>query len=543
MAEIQQRLRAWLQHDPTPCEVECEGCRLTELRPAQAMALFECADHQGGFLPLRPGAGKTAVSLLLPTVMHRSRALLVVPAALRADTLDRTRELARHWRILPMTVLSYETLAHPKHADDLQAICPDLIIWDEADQSGPVARKRTLRYLKAHPTTPFVAMSGTMANRAMREYDFPLRAALRGQAPLPKDLQERIEWGYALDAKVPPEARMDPGPFLELPGATGPTPLDQARAAWRKRLTETPGVVSTGESVPGMRLVLRTVEPPVPIQLQRAILKMRETWCTPAGDPFKLALDMWRHATSLGLGLLKRWDPPPPPPWREARRLWYQAANRKLGLSRTLDSLGHLQDSLLDGSCKDPELHSLYQNWLSVKDTFTPRSSAVWIDDSALSWAQAWLREAPGLVWVQDTAFGERLSELTGAPFFSDGAMSKDGVPVVNFTGPRAIVSTQSCAVGKNLQRWHRNLVTNPPTTGKVWKQLIARTWRDGQEADPVTVDVVLVCREAYQGLVQALKDAQFEPDAHGLLYAEKDMPTIDDLLSRDDPLWDEIGV
>jgi hypothetical protein len=85
--------------------------------------------------------------------------------------------------------------------------------------------------------------------------------------------------------------------------------------------------------------------------------------------------------------------------------------------------------------------------------------------------------------------------------------------------------------------------VTNPPTTGKQWKQLIARTWRDGQEAEAVTVDVVLVCREAYQGLYQAIKDAEFEPEAHGLLYAQKVMPTIEDLLLRDDPLWDDIGV
>jgi hypothetical protein len=121
--------------------------------------------------------------------------------------------------------------------------------------------------------------------------------------------------------------------------------------------------------------------------------------------------------------------------------------------------------------------------------------------------------------------------------------MSPDGTAVVNYAGPSAIVSVASCGIGKNLQRWHRNLVTNPPTTGKVWKQLLARTWREGQEADTVTVDVVLVSREAYKGLTQAIRDAQFEPEAHGLLYAEKHLPTIEDLISRDDALWDEIGV
>jgi len=532
-------LRGWLLHNPAKCEVECEGCRLTDLRPCQAAALLDCRACNGGFLPLRPGAGKTAVSLLLPAVMQRGHALLVVPASLRQDTLQRTQELARHWRILPMTVMSYETLAHPKHAYDLDALKPDLIIWDEADQSGPVARKRTGRYLKAHPEVPFVAMSGTMANRAIREYDFPLRAALRGNAPIPHGLPERMAWGLALDAKVPPEARLEPGALLELPGADGPTPLAAARAGWRKRLTETPGVVSTGESVPGTRLILRTVEPPVPVQIRDAILKMRETWCTPLGDPFNLALDMWRHATSLGLGILKTWDPMPPPKWRDARRDWLHAANQKLGRSRTLDSLGHLQDSLMNGTLKDPELHSLYQRWLLVKDSFLPNSVAVWVDDSALRWAQDWLAQGPGLVWVLDTAFGERLSQLTDIPFFSEGATSPDGTPVIAYDGPSAIVSVQSCSVGKNLQKWHRNLVTNPPTTGKEWKQLLARTWREGQEADEVTVDVVLVSRESYQGLMQAFRDAQFEPEAHGLLYAERHMPTLEDLIAREDPLWD----
>src|SRR6185369_6329042 len=121
LAEAGALFKRWLQHNPTPCEgeVECEGCQLQELRPAQVAALLECADCNGGFLPLRPGAGKTAVSLLLPTVMRRPRALLVVPAALRVDTLTRTKALAHRWRVLPMTVMSYETLAHPKHANDL----------------------------------------------------------------------------------------------------------------------------------------------------------------------------------------------------------------------------------------------------------------------------------------------------------------------------------------------------------------------------------------------------------------------------------------
>lgn len=536
----------WLKFNPKPCDPLCEGCSMLALKPAQAQALRECHDLGGGFLPLRPGAGKTAVSLLLPTVMKARKPLLVVPASLRADTFARSLELARHWRIIPCKVLSYETLAHPKHVRDLEEFAPDLIIWDEAHESGKVCRKRTGRYLKGNPECRFVAMTGTPASRSLRELDFPLRSALRRNAPLPHDLNERIAWQLALDAKVPTETRLDPGALLTLPGAEGDTPLAAARAGWRKRFTETPGIVSTGEDIPPMRLVVRSVEPPVPPAIRDAILKMRETWCTPAGDSFKLALDMWRYCKSLGLGLHSRWDPPAPPEWRLARSTWYKAANEKLGPSRTLDSYGQLQDGLLDGSVKDPELLRLYQAWLDVKDSFIPRTVWHWVDDSALKWAAEWMAEGPGIVWVSDKAFGERLSEITGVPYFAEQGMSKCGKSIITHAKHaevHAICSIQSCGTGKNLFRWNRNLITNPPTTGKSMKQLIMRTWRDGQEASEVTVDVVLVCREAYEGLLQAFRDAQMDPEAHPLIHCDRIVPSIEELVAREDKLWDNVGV
>jgi hypothetical protein len=76
---------------------------------------------------------------------------------------------------------------------------------------------------------------------------------------------------------------------------------------------------------------------------------------------------------------------------------------------------------------------------------------------------------------------------------------------------------------------------------------MVSRTHREGQEADEVTYEVVLACREQWEGLQQALADALYVEQSTGqpqkLLYADKDLPTEADVASlaqSGNPLWRE---
>ena len=529
LPDLVRLLTKWLRYSDAACSDRCEGCKAKTLTPAQAVSLRELSDlGTGVFLPLRPGAGKTLVSLLAATVVQAVSPVLIVPAALEIKTRQAMRQYARHWRIIPMRIVTYEYLSHPLHLSWLREQAPDLIVCDESHKlksTKAKCSKRLSAYLRAHPAVKLVTMSGSVAGRSIREYAHYLRWALGVSAPVPLSPMEVSTWSLALDEKVTEELRFSPGALLTLSKARPGTDLEQARGAYLDRLTQTPGVVSTLEDVPAVGLKIWTTQLCLPSALVGKISLMRETWKTPDGHDFSLALDLWRHARTLGCGLYYRWEPRPPPEWLAARRAWFTWANERLAHSRTLDSQVHLVERIKAGELSDG---GLWGAWQAQRLSFHPKSVAVWEDNTTLRYAQDWLDREGGLCWVEQRSFGSRLSLLTGLPFFADQGLDSRGVLVDNHKGP-AIVSIQSCREGHNLHEFHhKNLVTSPPSRGDRWEQLLARTHRDGQPEHEVTCEILLTCKESQEALAQAVKDNIFDEQTHGqpkkLCYAEKQL-------------------
>ena len=83
---------------------------------------------------------------------------------------------------------------------------------------------------------------------------------------------------------------------------------------------------------------------------------------------------------------------------------------------------------------------------------------------------------------------------------------------------------------------------------GRIAEQLVGRTHREGQEADEVSVDMVVACVEQWKGLRQAEADARYVEQTTGvqqkLLYADWDgMPDPAEaaaLARSGDPCWRE---
>jgi hypothetical protein len=476
----------------------------------QAVALSELYDCAGALLPMGVGSGKTLVTFLAPRVLDSQRPLLLVPAKLVDKTEREHEKLQRDWLLPPLRILSYEKLSRVSGADTLEAYRPDFIACDEGHRvknpSAAVTR-RVQRYIREHRPKVLVC-SGTLTRKSLLDYWHLLRWTLGDEhMPLPAEWQQVTLWADALDSHGR-ENRTGPGALgklFETP-TMHPT-LEDVRSAFRARLVATPGVVATTEQSVDASLSVELKPLAMPRELSAHIERMRDTWETPDGHPFTEAVDLWRHARELACGFYYRWNPRPPVAWLEARKAWCKAVRNTLKYSRALDS--ELQVVQATDAGRLPALVEVLAQWRGVRDTFKPRTEAVWLSSHALEFAAKWLAEHKQLVWCEHVEFAAELSTRTRVPYFGRGGLDVSGRSIETHNGP-AILSIAANAEGRNLQRYSKNLVVSPPPSGATWEQLLGRTHRSGQEADTVEVTALVSCAEQRAGFEQALRDAAY---------------------------------
>lgn len=509
-----------------------------QLRPVQAAALVEIGTVGGLFGPLRVGAGKTLISLLAPVVSEAVRPLLLVPAALVDKTRRDEAELSQHFDLVEIEIVSYEWLGRAQAADALEKLAPDLIIADEVHRlKNPRAAvtRRVRRYMADHPETKFVAMSGTVTKRSLKDYAHLLKWT-HDDPPIPQNYRDLELWADALDERKGQTRRADPDALVELcdefeAAVWDRDPRSAARQAYRRRLTETPGVVATSETPIDASITVRSVEPPPSPGIDEAFHKLRTLWETPDGWPISDGLAMFRHARELALGFYYVWDPRPPAYWLEARRAWAAFVRGVLARSRSLDSELQVRQQHADA----PEC----VEWLAVRKHFEPNTVPRWIDDSVVEFCAGF----DGIVWTEHTHFAERLAAVSGVPYFGRKGKDKAGKAIEDHAGPM-IASIQSNATGRNLQAWHNNLIASMPANGMQTEQLFGRTHRDGQTADEVRFDVVTNCAEHVGAFWQAVNDAKYVFDSTGspqkILLADLDVLTPSSIAFRTGSRWEK---
>lgn len=511
------------------------------LRPVQAKAIEELHDHGGLLAPVRVGGGKTLVSMLAPVVLGAERPLLLVPAKLREKTRHEFVQLRRHWLFHPkLQLMSYEILSRDGGYELLEKINPDLIVADECHRLAHTTAgctRKARRWQNEHPETKWALMSGTITTRSLRDYAHLAKWSLKDWAPVPIHGNEVADWADAIDTKVEPNRRLQPGALLGLcndaeldavakdPGIA----TDTIRKAYRRRLIETPGVVATDEKALGASLEISHIRLDLETECQKDFQKLRDDWQTPDGQDFSEAVDLWRHARSLSVGLFMRWDPPPPEEWMLARREWNRfvrqiLASRRKGIDTMLQ---------VAKACEAGEIdRDAHEKWKAIRNTFEPHSVAVWRHQKTLELAAKWLDEAAGIVWTEHVQYAKELSRRTGFPYFGEGGIDATGTAIEATPYDRVIASIPSNAEGRNLQKWSRCLMVSPPANGKVFEQCLGRCHREGQEADEVEYALVLACAEQWAGVNQAIQDAEYVQATTGapqkLLYADKDLPTPD---------------
>lgn len=515
------------------------------LLPVQAWALTEAEMYGGIVGPIGVGHGKTLLDLLTPMVVTVERCVvLLLPANLKTQLLERDWAFyGQHWKLPNLAggkffypgrptlhVVAYSELSGARSAELLKKLNPDVIIADEAHnlRNKDAARaKRFFRHLNETHGVKLFCWSGTLTSKGLADWATLSSHALADASPAPRFYPTIEEWSGFLD----------PAPFRRPPGKLKQAFGEDTIAGYQKRVVESPGVISSGDVAScqaSLEINERRVETPEIIK--KHLKELDASWDRPDGDPLVDAMSVARCARELSAGFYYRWKWPRKEPkeviekWLEVRKKWHKELREKLKTSKSMmDSPllltkaairwydGYTHVSHEEREYKDEEGNTRvgvfekdrtlfppytkdgplpvwasehWQEWRAVRDTAQPETDPVWLDTFLAEDAARWLQEGPGLCWYEHQAFAAKVLEFApGAVFAGPGASGND--LVLKLKGDEACcISIKAHGTGKNLQRFNRNLVANPPGAGDIWEQLLGRTHRAGQESDAVTVDV-----------------------------------------------------
>ena len=524
-------------------------------RDIQALALLVAHLSDGGFLPIGTGWGKSLISLLAADALGARRPLLLIPPAMRVPLENaKVRDYAPSFKVPPnLRVMAYSQLSQATSTDLLDKLAPDVIVADEAHnlRHADAARtKRVIRYLKAHPNTRVVLMSGTLTSKSVEDYAHLAEWALKERSPVPRTKHFPVLRAFCavLDAKTvktngdsryqaeaaPHDWSMFSPLFpdwrnydTEAAEDGGPSPrVTRARTLYMERLLGSPGVVGTDALSVGASLYFheRKVQPPQVIVDHLAMLE--DTWQRPDGEELVLAIDKWRCGRQLSQGFYYRWKWPEGKPtdadkdWLRTRAQWHREVREVLKRNLPhLDSpllvtmaarrilVGEVEDSPLKNA--GTLLHALEEWTPHAKRRWggkpTPPTETVWISSFLLDDVMAWVKEhETGLVWYSDHAIAEGLAER-GMRIYGAGTNPED------IQGQHAAaLSLHVHKDGKNLQKHNEMLFISFDPSGTVMEQAVSREHRAGQEADEVNVHYYMHTQPARDAVASARNDAAY---------------------------------
>ena len=482
------------------------------LRPIQARALHEARTYNGAFCPIGVGQGKTLLGLLLPSVMNSTTAVYLTNPGLAQQVIRDRAKLSEHWWIKEaIFVVSYSALSTASGQGLLELLAPDLIIADEVHalrHATATRTKRVMRYLRENPSCRFVAMSGTITSRSIRDYAHLCGRALGEGSPLPLRSHVVDEWARALDSQLGfKESRNEPGALWDFC-----SPGEEPRDGFKRRLVETPGVIATTDSALGTGLEIRALAP--------KFTKCRElvAQCAKEGAWDGVDLDPLAEARvlrqlALGFHYEWQWSGEPDEEWLDARNAWSRAVRHYLTNTNTpgLDSPLAVANAVDRG--EGPiTLRKPLARWRSVQNRPEPDTVPVWHEQNELvefvrSWIKSEQKDERSIIWYEHAAVGELLLER----FYHQLLAPAKGRDPAEFAGNSPLLlSIKQHGTGRNLQAWNRNLVLTPPASGAAWEQLIARTHRPGQLSDCVAFDVLQHVSPYRSALQKARADAQY---------------------------------
>ena len=508
-----------------------------DLRPLQQQALGAMREAKGGFFPLAVGAGKTYVSVLAGAALGCDLAILLVPPRTVQQTYDALAKADGCFRLPRTEVVPYSILSRAEASDLLERLisgyAPErvVVVADEAHnlkRFTSARTKRVVRFFEAHAGVQFVAMSGTLTSKSIKDFAHLAEWALGTGSPVPRLSHSHgraalAHWSACIDSEGRPGSHdwfwCEP---LWRWNSTQPANLLMAdykqrregvRKALARRIATAPGVVSTTESSLGTALyVEHWASLHVPIEIAEAMADVEETQCRPDGEALESPVEQWRVMRQLSLGFYYRWVWPggmPDLEWLAARSAWNKAVRQQLdrhareGYDSPLLVYNRVAREHALGQRQ--AIHRAWEDWCKVKGRPTPPTEAVWVSPKVLDTVSAEVLHSKEttLVWYSDDAVAT--------------ALAKRGVEVVPAGKPVPVdrprtlaVSVRSHGTGLNLQPWANNVILTPDQSGLVWEQLLGRTHRPGQQADEVWATVLAHTHAFRDALALAKTNAEY---------------------------------
>lgn len=453
------------------------------------------------------GAGKTLLLALAMTVVGGDRPLILTEASNIPQMRKDFEEYRAHWHIPSCYRLeAYEAIStHPELLEDFR---PTMLGLDEAHKLRRVQKsaraRRVDRWRQDNPDVPVIVASGSLG-ADIEEYahlliwGVPSLASTRG-GPIP----------------VNDEGQPRGVPFLKFLKRFRDD--DDFRRAFWAGVYNTPGVVISSETFRGKPLHITHRILPTPPEMETHWERLRTLGQAPDEWNLDGLGESWHMARFLSNGLYKEHIPRPPEDYRQARKAWWQFVRELVDDPHApggpWDTEGQVAKAVLSGKLPRYE----YDAWMAVKDNYQPTIQPTWLSLAVVDYAEAWGKErAPmatkrsggSIVWVAQTNLGERISERTGWPFYSDDARNQAKQHVSRATAPVIVCSVHSCGTGKNLQRYSRNLFLSPHSNNDQAEQNIGRTHRPGQHSDRVEVEYLYGCLEDWCAIQKAIRLAR----------------------------------
>lgn len=544
LAELVTRKYA-IDNPNCTCRAILERPCVKRLQPAQAWALDEMEANEGLFGLLPVGSGKTLLDILAAIAVPNVKvALLFVPPKLQ-DQLGREYDaIAQHFRVpnlmlkgrvrggflragVPTVhVIPYSLFSRADSTTMLESYRPDLVIADEGHKlknASTATTSRVLRYFAAHPETRLCVWSGTLVGKSLKDYAHLAACSLKMGSPVPLMPNVVEEWSLALD---PIPDRAPGGVLYSLCG-----PDEDVYGGFRRRLLETPGVVSAKSADVAASLVISERKAPkVPEAVLAALGDLRKTAIRPDGEELVEKMQVAECARQIAMGFYYRWRFPKGQEerliyeWLEARKQYHRELRKKLE-----DREEHLDSPLLCWKAAErfhepkesdnPDLprwdSETWPRWAAVKYRVRHYTEAVWIDEYLARDAAEWAKRNKGIVWCADIAFGRKVARLAGLPYYggeqADPQIVENGKWVEN--GKRSVIlSLARYGTGTDgLQhRFATQLVASPPANSEGWEQCLGRIHRTGQEADEVTCEVYRHTHEFANAIDSAVRQAKY---------------------------------
>jgi len=541
--------------------VFAQGERLLEPQASMYLTLLE-SPHGGAFAPVPVGYGKSGCALLAAKVaieQGASRVMIVVPASALFQFRQIDVPMWRRMAQLPYQVrdvsspgprardamyrvaapgvylCSYHSLSRKDSTDMLEALHPQMLIFDEAHHVAQSSAVRSSRVFardgflaqaeeKMRPCR-VIAMSATISDKRLGDYQHLMAAALGESSPMPLSKTVLYNWGASLDAASDGIGQAGPA-LLSLPGwarttlginvESGQMGL---RRAYKLRMVTAPGVITMPQQTLKTSVELDLDRVPMPaddpgIQQVLEMATQVEAGQTPSGDEIDSEMHKWRYLRDLAAGHyhLLYWPEDAPKDTLDRSKAHLdivQEYHRELRAYLNDHAILRLDTPALVGAyfarTKGPGVlpEHLWPLWEAAKAAEFPgmlqrnsrfvRVSSYKVD-AAVRWAQALLKQHKGvcpgaLIWYENIGTGIWLKE----------ALDKAGLPTLHcpagkasneaIASPQArtrfvLASIPAHGQSKQLHDFQHNYIVQPPRQAKTMEQMLGRTHRTRQTAD-----------------------------------------------------------